>query len=273
MQQQSLLPLGRTRSYFFFPEKENHRIQDIRVHPKSIGSEIKPGNLVDKYYEKTRNTRTLPTELAKGYFWMIGDLKETGNKPTLTSPELIPAETAQYFPSLLAHVKTLAGERVELPAYFLRKNRSEDEHAQCTLVAISCRDHGYVHTQTWVKPFKEAFRGNHRVEAQHLHLTEGWFSSNVLGGIISRLVKNNTPVEDHDTTLICLRKELEDFRDVLRIHNVMAGYVFLLDGLGRVRFAASGEATQEEIDQLLQFAKDLIPQPQWRKRRDRNRRR
>ena len=78
---------------------------------------------MDKYYEKTKNTRTIPVELAKGYFWMIGDLTETGNKPTLSNDYLIPAHNAQPFPSLLAGVKTLNGERVELPEYFVRKNR------------------------------------------------------------------------------------------------------------------------------------------------------
>lgn len=111
------------RTYFFFPEKANNRIKDIQVNPKSVGSQIKPGNLIDKFYEKTRNTRTIPVELAKGYFWMIGDLKETGGKPTLSNQYLIPAENAQMFPSLLAGVTTLSGEDVELPEFFIRKNR------------------------------------------------------------------------------------------------------------------------------------------------------
>jgi ATP10 protein len=75
--------------------------------------------------------------------------------------------------------------------------------------------------------------------------------------MIARMIKNNTPVEQHDNTLICLRNDLEDFRDALRIHNVMCGYVFLLDGIGRVRFAGSGEASRTEAENLIQFARDL----------------
>ena len=115
------------------------------------------------------------------------------------------------------------------------------------------------HTKTWTAPFREEFRGNHRVEIINLQLTEGWFTSKLLGGMIARIVKNNTPEGDYDTTLLCLRNDLEEFRDALRIHNVMAGYVFLLDGLGRVRFAGSGEASPEEITKITQFARDLIP--------------
>ena len=116
-----------------------------------------------------------------------------------------------------------------------------------------------VHTKTWTEPFRAAFRGNHRVEVINLQVTEGWFTSKLLGGMIPGIVKQNTPEEEYDTTLLCLRSDLEEFRDALRIHNVMAGYVFLLDGIGRVRFAGSGEASADEIAKLIQFARELIP--------------
>ena len=113
--------------------------------------------------------------------------------------------------------------------------------------------------KSWTGPFMQSFEGEERVELVHLHLTEGWFSARVLKPVIARIVKNNTPEEQHETTLICFRKDLEEFRDALRIHNVMSGYVFLLDGLGRVRFAGSGEASPEEVEKLIDFADELTP--------------
>lgn len=273
----SLLPLSKTattqnlqhqyvarRSFFFFKEKENSRIKEIQVNEKSIGSKIKPGNLVDKFYPKTGNTRTLPVELAHGYFWMVGDLDATGGKPTLSNDYIIPAKNAEPFPELLAGVETLSdsddkNNRVELPQFFLRKNRSGDEHAQCTLVAIACRDYGFKQLKSWTQPFQEVFREEDRVELVHLHITEGWFSSSVLQSMIRSMVKKNTPVEDHETTLLCFRKTLEGFRDSLRIHNQMTGYVFLLDGKGRIRFAGSGEATDEDVEKIIRFTHELTP--------------
>jgi hypothetical protein len=111
-----------TRNFFFFEEKEDNRIRDIQPNPNGIGSKIKPGNLVDKFYEKTGNTRTIPTELAYGYFWMIKDLSNTGGKPIISNQHLIPAKNSQPFPSLLAGLQTLNGEAAELPNFFLRKN-------------------------------------------------------------------------------------------------------------------------------------------------------
>lgn len=110
------------RGFFFFEEKPNNRIRDILVNPDGVSSEIKPGNLVDKFYKKTGNTRTIPTELAYGYFWMIKDLSKTGGKPIISNPHLIPAKNAQHFPSLDG-VQTLDGKTVQVPQYFLRKNR------------------------------------------------------------------------------------------------------------------------------------------------------
>lgn len=248
-----------TRSFLNFDPKENDRIREIQLDEASVGSKMKPFNLVDKYYPKTNNTRTLPVELAHGYFWMVSDLRVTDGKPTKSNDYLIPANLAQPFPDLLAGVTNLKGETIELPQFFLRKNRSEDETAQCTLVAVSCRDHGFKMLNSWTEPFQEVFQDEERVELVHLNITEGWVSSMVLSSIIKGMVKKNTPEEDHETTLLCFRKTLEGFRDSLRMHNVMSGYIFLLDGVGRIRFAGSGEATPEDIEKIISFAKELTP--------------
>jgi hypothetical protein len=42
------------------------------------------------------------------------------------------------------------------------------------------------------------------------------------------------------------------------MHNIMTNYVFLLDNLGRIRFAGSGTADDDEITQLVQSTKDVL---------------
>jgi ATP10 protein len=112
-----------TRAFFNFPQKQDNRIRDIIANPDGLGSRIKPGNLIDKFYKRANKTRTVPVELAHGYFWMIKDTVATKGKPTLSNAHLIPTETAQQFPSILSGVKTLSGESVEIPDFFSRKNR------------------------------------------------------------------------------------------------------------------------------------------------------
>ena len=114
-----------TTRWFFHvaPQQDDQRIRGILTNPDSLGSRIQPGNVIDKFFKRANKTRTVPVELAHGYFWMIKDLRTTLGKPTLSNPQLIPAETAQRFPSLLSgEITTLAGESVELPDFFVRKN-------------------------------------------------------------------------------------------------------------------------------------------------------
>lgn len=56
-------------------------------------------------------------------------------------------------------------------------------------------------------------------------------------------------------------------RDILRMHNIYTGYVFLVDGIGRVRWAGSGEGSDEEVEKMIEFAK-LLTQPSERVVRD-----
>jgi ATPase complex subunit ATP10 len=227
------------------------------MHPDSISKEILPGNMILK---KSRNgeEKRRYTELFYGYFWALKDLKLSNEKPMLSNTELISESVSKPFPYLKG-LRSLAGDKVDLPAHLLRKNRSRDAAAQCTLVAVSFRDFGYQLLDTWIQPFEDAFSDNDRVEIFRLNLSEGWLNRWVLQSLIHTLMKRNTPVAEHDRTLVYFGSDLEPFRDQLRMHNILTGYVFLLDGLGRVRFAGSGPAEAEEVDKLVEFAQALTP--------------
>lgn len=79
----------------------------------------------------------------------------------------------------------------------------------------------------------------------------------MLRGALTNLMRRNTPPIEHDNTLLYFGSDVEDFRDILRMHNIMANYVFLVDALGRVRFASSGPASEEEINRVIRFTKEL----------------
>ena len=242
-----------------YKEAYERRHYGIQLHPDSISKNILPGNFVMRESKSGKIQRRY-TELVYGYFWMIKDLTKSDDKPIQSNTTLIPEPQAKVFPDLF-DLTSLAGEQVDLPDYFLRKNRSLDAAAQCTVVAVSFRDFGYNLLSSWLDPFKEAMEGKDRVEVVRLNLSEGWFNKHILRGFIQGLTKKNTPEAEHERTLLYFggSDSLEGFRDCLRMHNVMTGYVFLLDGLGRVRFAGSGPATDEEVQRLIRFSKDLTP--------------
>lgn len=127
----------------------------------------------------------------------------------------------------------------------------------CTLIAISFRNSGYQLLSSWIDPFTKAFEGTNRAKVVKVSITERW-SLYFLKGVLTSMMRKNTPVEEHDNTLLFFgTTNVDEFRDVLRMHNIMTGYVFLVDDLGRVRFAGSGEATEEEAQRVIEFAKEL----------------
>ncbi|GAX25951.1 hypothetical protein FisN_6Hu009 [Fistulifera solaris] len=254
-----------TRSFSFssiFDTKYNnndHRHEGIEMHPQSISNQIQPGNFIIRP-GPTQKKRY--TEFVYGYFWMLKDLSKSNEKPILSNVELIPEAKAKTFPRL-SQIKSLTGHVVNLPEYFWRKNRAMDAHAQCTVVAVSFRDFGYQLLSSWLNTFREAFAESNkrdRVEIIRLNISEGWFHKYILKGFILGFTRNNTPTEEHDQTFVYFgsSQQLEIFRDSLRMHNAMTGYVFLLDGLGRVRFAGCGPATDEEVERLVGMANELM---------------
>lgn len=258
-----------------------NRHTGIQMHPDSISRTILPGNFVKKTNRRSGVTRKRYTELVHGYFWMLRDLQQSDEKPVLSNTELIPEAGAKVFPALPNLRRLDSNESVDLPSYFLRKNRSRDAAAQCTVVGVSFRDYGYQLLKTWLDPLPAALLTSdeagsslpspNRVEVVRLSINEGWVNSWVLRGLIRTLARRNTPTEEQAQTLQYFGKDLELFRDALRMHNIMTGYVFLLDGLGRVRFAGSGRASDEEVARLLRFAADLTRQPRSPPQKNRQR--
>lgn len=239
------------------------RIQDIIMNPNSLGNKILPGNVVIKNVRDEE--RTIVAERALGNFWMMGDLKRTDAKPILTNTLLIPDEQAQVFPSLGEWVTLEEDSQAiyTVPDFFLRNNRADDVKAQCTLVAVAFKQFGAQMLGTWTEPFQKAFQGNNRVEVVHLNITEGWFLSK-LSRYLTNSARKHTLPEQWPTTLLHYASNTDDpdlgnFKDTLRMHNTLTSYVYLLDGLGRVRCAGSGRASSEEADTMVEFAKDLTP--------------
>lgn len=244
------------------------RHSGLHLHPESISQHILPGNQVERTTRKGLKTLRY-TELVYGYFWMLRDLRQSDNRPLL--PTTIPTDQAKVFPHLPG-LQSLSknnnnNNMVNLPEYIWRKNRSGDAHAQCTLVALAYRDFGFQQLPSWVDPFRTAASAKKiaadRYEAITINMAQGWLNRWMLRWLIVRLNQQNTPSEHHASTFVCFG-EHERFRDDLRMHNILPGYVFLLDGLGRVRFAASGEATDEGLHQMLHVAEQIVATDQPR---------
>ena len=249
------------------PSSSYSRHGGIVMHPDSIGNDILPGNRVLMADQKT----TRPTEFGHGTFWMLKDLRRTNDKPVLSNLTLIPPDKAAVFPPL-AGLSTLADSdnddstsgEINLPERFiqLRDNRSQSCNTNTTLVTVSFRDYGHTLLDSWIEPYEKAFpASSSRTEIIRLNLCEGWlFTTRLLRNYIRNQMKHNTPASIQGKTLVKFdtADNLEPFRDSLRMHNSMTGYVYLLDGLAKVRFAGSGTASSEEVQRLITFTKQIL---------------
>jgi ATPase complex subunit ATP10 len=247
------------------------RIRGIVVNPDSLGYSILPGNLIYKKYNWSGNTRKVPVELVHGYFWMIWDLKNTQQKPTLSNDTLIPRWEAQAFPPLKG-LTTLADPttKVDLPSFFVSSpSQSASAENKVTLVAISFRENGFKMIPSWTGALEGLFPESN-VQTYTLSITEQLILY-PFRNLLTRVMKQNTPdpAEQARTLVYFGTKDLDDFRDVLRMHNMMTSYVFLLDGNGRVRFAGSGEASSEDAQRLVGFTKELLEEDGSGDRRNR----
>lgn len=210
----------------------------------------------------TRTERNTHVKHAFGYFWAIKELERTDKKPLLSNDDIIPSYEAQTFPKL-SGLTNLLDETVDLPDFFTRNNRSKDANAQCTLVALSCKEFGAQLLPSWVDPFSKQLchgRDSAKFEVVRITLNEGRIAK-LLSPFIVSGTKSRIPQPEHGTTLLHYG-DADEVKDVLRMHNVYTGYVYLLDGIGRVRWAGSGEGSVDEVANLIRIAKELTRPPE-----------
>lgn len=136
---------------------------------------------------------------------------------------------------------------------------SKDANAQCTLVAISCKEFGAQLLPSWTDPFENILcNGNEdsdKFKVVRITINEGRIAK-LLSPFIRAGTKKKVPEKDHANTLLYYG-DAEDMKDILRMHNIYTSYVYLVDGIGRVRWAGSGEGSNEEVSSMIQFAKQL----------------
>ncbi|KAL7562210.1 hypothetical protein ACA910_013465 [Epithemia clementina (nom. ined.)] len=250
------------------PEDPAHyRHPGIQFHPESISQYMFPDKTVHKEILKggtTKNIR-MPIELEHGYFWMLRELRHTNNKPIVANPLLIPEKEAHELPPLTVTPMAATNKTVLLPDHLIQQNRSNDPAAQCTIVAHSCRQYGYSLIPSWIEPIREMYGNNTRVQTVIINASEGGWLFRSMAPLLKWLIKKNTREEDRECTYLHYGNQaaFDNFRNKLGCHNVMTCYVHLLDGLGQVRWAASGPPTPEEIDDLLhKHIPQLLPRKQ-----------
>jgi mitochondrial ATPase complex subunit ATP10 len=236
---------------------DTSRLFGVRMHPESTGKNILPGGeYVHKFDKGSGEYRRILVERNHGSFWMLKELQTVDNKPILAS--LIAEEDALVLPTIAGVTLLSTDEKVDLPHHLLRTNRTKDPNSQCTVLGVSFKDYGYQLSESWLGQLEQSFASNPRVEVVRLTITEGAWIKRLLSGVMTRSMKPNVPPERRDRFLMHFGNEAL-LKDCLRMHNTLTGYVFVLDGLGRVRWAGSGKASPEELLDVETCIHNILP--------------
>eukprot|EP01135_Chromosphaera_perkinsii_P002432 Nk52_evm38s223 gene=Nk52_evmTU38s223 len=201
-------------------------------------SEEKRREIAEK---KAKAKAELKADMERGYF---GDLKEVtdmqkqGKKNwAITSSELISKEKAERLTAL--ECKSIeTGDTEDLVRELKRHH--------CTLVLLAFRDYG----KNMLPDYADAFMKVMKIKSRILQISV--VESSILkafGFMFENGIRKQTP-ESYLKNQYIYYGDVEKIKSQFGIGNAMLGYVYLVDGKGRIRWTAKGPSVPEELENL-----------------------
>ncbi|XP_073008961.1 mitochondrial ATPase complex subunit ATP10-like isoform X1 [Typha latifolia] len=191
----------------------------------------------------------LSDELSRGYFADISEIRKTGGKVALANKTIIPSVVAVKFPDLDANFPD--NRRLKLPVTSTENvtDASEVPTPCASLLCLSFRASSQRMAESWSLPFLDSFSADRKVQIYEVSFIDSWLLS--LGPVRHIFLKMMNKSSNPQRHIVYAFGDHYDFRKKLHILNLLTGYIFLLDRLGRIRWQGFGYATQEELSALL----------------------
>ncbi|KGN46910.2 hypothetical protein Csa_020683 [Cucumis sativus] len=194
----------------------------------------------------------------------MSELKQHGGKIAAANKILIPAMAAVKFPEF--EVSYSDGKTLKLPiksdVNVIEGNSSPSGLPMATLLCLSFRANSQAMIDSWSASFLNAFSSSNNVQLYEVSFIDSWFlCRNPIKKLLLRLMRKSSGNAQNDSLQRQIVYSFGDhyyFRKELKILNLLTGYVFLVDKLGRIRWQGFGLATQEEVSSLLSCASLLL---------------
>ncbi|RKP02754.1 hypothetical protein CXG81DRAFT_2878, partial [Caulochytrium protostelioides] len=187
-----------------------------------------------------------------------------GFKFAVAGPVLRPAAESPFLPNLLLTSLASGEDRptVKLLERVMQKRVS--------LVTFVYNQFGVPHVNSFLEPFRAAFpslaspssptptpsTAAPSLQVIQCNIEENWAKSMIFKWLL-RWLRWKIPRAEHDNYLLGY-ENIKDARRRAGMSNATLGWVNLVDGRGRVRWQAHGDATPEEIDALITVTKELL---------------
>lgn len=194
---------------------------------------------------RERRQRELKHDLVHSPIYESQSYNNTKGKIFTSPAGLFQAKYAQYFPDFTA--ETLTGNLQQL--YGLLPLRLTFVRIYSTMSGEQCVD-------SWFKrDGKDYLDGDYaelRKEYPHLQFVDINMPQGMIKGMIVKWSKNGIkaklPKERHNQYYIVPQSLFSlEVKEELFCDNACSGYIYLLDQEGRIRWAASGPATEKEV--------------------------
>lgn len=200
---------------------------------------------------KAKAKARLSEEMSRGYFEDISEIRKNGGKIAVANKVIIPEVDAVKFPELA--LESPVGGALRLPFVVSPPEDNSPEAGatvvpDASLVCLSFRASSQKMAESWSLPFLDAFGAAGKVQAYEISFIDSWLlsSSPVRRAFLKVMRKSNNP-QRH---AVYAFGDHYDFRKELQIVNLLTGYIYLVDRLGRIRWQGFGLATQEELSSL-----------------------
>ncbi|CAA3032281.1 mitochondrial ATPase complex subunit ATP10 isoform X1 [Olea europaea subsp. europaea] len=202
----------------------------------------------------------LKDEMNRGYFADISEMKQHGGKIAVANKIIVPAMTAMKFP--VTEVSYPDGISIKLPITSENVNTAKSDVPKASVLCLSFRASSLAMVDSWSIPFLDAFGQSKNVQLYEVSFIDSWLlTRNPIKKILLRIMRKSKPAERNNivqSQIVYSFGDHYDFRKELKILNLLTGYIYLIDKLGRIRWQGSGFATPDELSSLVSCTSFLL---------------
>ncbi|XP_062230246.1 uncharacterized protein LOC133927942 [Phragmites australis] len=175
--------------------------------------------------------------MSRGYFADISEIRKNAGKIAAADKVIIPEIDAVKFPDLA--VESPDAGALHLPLVAPTPQDADHEAGDTvvpdvSLVCLSFRASSQKMAESWSLPFLDSFGAANKIHVYEVSFIDSWLlsSSPVRRVFLKVMRKSNNP---HRHVVYAFGDHY-DFRKKLQILNLLTGYIYLVDRLGRIRW-------------------------------------
>jgi len=205
---------------------------------RSVGDSFSLGNIRHELFSaeaKERRQKKLDHEITHSPFYETKSFRNTNGK-IFTSPiSYFKLDKAKYFPDFIGN--TLAGTQTSL---------FDIIEGKVNIVTVFLTVSGENCVKTWFEEFNPSEKYP-KLQIIDINIPQNWLKGFMIG-LSKNLIKKTLP-ESRWGSYFVLPDHIwqYDTREKLLCDNMCSGYIYLVDHNGKIRWAASGYANEEEM--------------------------